>query len=270
MYKFISFNRKILSCEKAFLQAVSSSTLYGTGVFTTVAVYQKRLFQWQRHWQRLVENAEKIGVDLSKFENDKVEELLFSVVKKNKIENARIRLTFFDQSSNEIWDCAPDEQTAILITAAEFRLQNDNLRLTISPFAINSRSPLANVKSCNYIENILVLKEVKSRNFDEAIRFNEKGEIVSAAMANVFWVKNKEIFTPSLETGCLKGTTKSFILENFSVRESKADLIEINDADEIFLTSAGVGIAKAKSFEGKTLGRKITNQIESEFSNFVY
>jgi 4-amino-4-deoxychorismate lyase len=101
------------------------------------------------------------------------------------------------------------------------------------------------VKSCNYLENILSLEDAKDRGFDEAIRLNEKGEIVSACLANLFWKKDVAIFTPSLETGCLKGTTRGFILENFTVEERKAELIELEKADEIFLTSAGIGVIKA-------------------------
>jgi branched-subunit amino acid aminotransferase/4-amino-4-deoxychorismate lyase len=64
-------------------------------------------------------------------------------------------------------------------------------------------------------------------------------------LANLFWKKGDKIFTPSLETGCLKGTTREFVLENFMVEERKAKLIELEKADEIFLTSAGIEVVKA-------------------------
>ncbi len=102
------------------------------------------------------------------------------------------------------------------------------------------------MKSCNYLENILALEDAKAKNFDETVRLNEKGEIVSACMANIFWKKNGAIYTPSLETGCLNGTTREFILENFKVAETKAQLKALKKADEIFLTSAGIGVVNCK------------------------
>jgi branched-subunit amino acid aminotransferase/4-amino-4-deoxychorismate lyase len=108
---------------------------------------------------------------------------------------------------------------------------------------------LTGVKSCNYLENILALEEAKKRGFDEVVRINEKNEIVSAAMANIFWTKDGRIFTPAIETGCLKGTTREFILENFPVCEKTAFIAELAEADEIFLTSAGIGICPA-NYEG--------------------
>jgi branched-subunit amino acid aminotransferase/4-amino-4-deoxychorismate lyase len=119
------------------------------------------------------------------------------------------------------------------------------LRLTVSPFLVNSTSPLAGVKSCNYLENLLSLEEAERRGFDEAIRLNEKQEIVSAGAANVFWIKNKKIHTPALETGCLAGTTREFLSENIAVHEVKSRLNEIIEADEVFLTSAGIGVCPA-------------------------
>ena len=95
------------------------------------------------------------------------------------------------------------------------------MTLTVSPYRINSKSPLAGVKSCNYLENILAWEAAKAHGFDEAIRLNEKGEIASACLANVFWKKNGEIFTPPLETGCLKGTTRGYVLENLAAAEKK-------------------------------------------------
>ena len=130
------------------------------------------------------------------------------------------------------------------MTTGDLREVPDKLRLTVSPFLVNSTSPLAGIKSCNYLENILALEEAKKRGFDEAVRLNERGEIVAACLANIFWRKNEQLFTPSLATGCLAGTTREFVLENETGFETKAGLEVLKNADEIFLTSAGLGICK--------------------------
>jgi branched-subunit amino acid aminotransferase/4-amino-4-deoxychorismate lyase len=95
------------------------------------------------------------------------------------------------------------------------------------------------------MENLLALEEARRNGFDEAVRLNESGEIVSASTANIFWVNDEEIFTPALETGCLNGTTREFLMDNFAVQEKKAPIGELLEAREIFLTSAGIGIRRA-------------------------
>ncbi|MBA3631809.1 MAG: aminotransferase class IV [Acidobacteria bacterium] len=249
MHKFVSFNQQIISAKDAFLSAISSTALYGKGIFTTLAIYRSKPFLWEKHWERLTENAKKLGIDFTGFSEKNVKNSLLEIISKNKIINARARITFFDESANNIWAFETNKKTSFLITTADFRPAVKNLRLTVSPFRINSTSLLANVKSCNYLENILALEGAKAKDYDEAVRLNERGEIVSACLANIFWVKNNKIFTPSLETGCLKGTTRDFILENFMVEERKAGLAELNKVEDVFLTSAGFGIRKVANLE---------------------
>ncbi len=266
MHKFVSFNHRITLAENAFLPAISSAAFYGKGVFTTVAIYNSKSFLWEKHWQRLNTNAKKIGVDLSEFTSETVEKSLSEIIEKNKIANARARITFFDQSPNKIWQIESKRRTDFLIVTADFRGVSENFCLTVSPFRVNSTSPLTGVKSCNYLENILVLEDAKAKGFDEAVRLNEREEVVSVSTANIFWIKNREIFTPNLETGCLNGTTRNFLLESFSVKETKANLAEIKNADEVFLTSAGIGVAKVKSIDEQILKGEIANQIQIKFS----
>ena len=90
--------------------------------------------------------------------------------------------------------------------------------------------------------------------FDEAIRLNEKDEITAACMANIFWIIDDRIYTPSLETGCLKGTTREFVLENLECLEVKENVKVLERADAIFLTSAGIGIAEIAEIDGCKLG----------------
>jgi len=98
-------------------------------------------------------------------------------------------------------------------------------------------------------------EEGKRRGFDEAIRLNERGEIASACMANVFWLKEERLYTPSLKTGCLAGTTREFVLEDLECIEVEAGVETLDQVDAIFLTSAGLGVAQAANFEGKELRR---------------
>ena len=226
---------------------------------------------WEKHWTRLTKNAETIGIDLNEFSEESVKNSLLEIISENKITNARVRLTFFDESASEIWSFETDKKTSFLITTGDLQTISKKNRLTISPFRVNSTSPLVGVKSCNYLENILALEDAKAQNFDEAIRLNERGEVVSACLANIFWIKDEKIFTPELKTGCLKGTTRSLIVENFPVKETKAKLAELNDAETVFLTSSGLGILKIADIETVKLKQssKIFHQIKKFFDNFT-
>ena len=238
------------------IAGVSDSVLYGKGIFTTVGIHNGRPFLWEKHWRRLAENADRLGIDLSIFNQDSVAASLMALLKANKVEAGRARICFLDESSTGIWKLDSKKLAKLFILTAGPRRTATAPKVTLSPYSINSASPLAGTKSINYIENLLALREARSRGFDEAIRVNEKGYLASACMANIFWLRDGMLFTPSLRTGCLPGTTREFVLGNLPCREVESDPDEIRQADEIFLTSAGIGVVGASEFDGRRLANR--------------
>ena len=86
---------------------------------------------------------------------------------------------------------------------------------------------------------------------------NEKGEIASASMANVFWVKEGKLRTPARECGCRAGTVRRWVLERSGqkVEEGRWKKEELDGAEEIFLTNARIGIQPVVLWHGKKLVR---------------
>lgn len=267
-HRFVAFNRQILRAENASIPAASAAALYGSGVFTTVAVSNAQPFLWEKHWRRLTANAETLGIDLSEFDEKTIKNALIELIEKNKFTNGRARITFFDESASGIWHFESNKKTGFLIMTADLKPAPENLRLTVSPFRVNTASPLASVKSCNYTEKILALDEAKTRGFNEAVQLNERGAIATACFANVFWLEQEKLFTPPLAAGCLAGTTREFFLDEIKKNgklecfEVESDLEVLRSADAIFLTSAGLNIARVAEFDGRVYEREHTGASE--------
>jgi branched-subunit amino acid aminotransferase/4-amino-4-deoxychorismate lyase len=126
--------------------------------------------------------------------------------------------------------------------------------LAISPYRINTSSPTVGIKTLNYLDYVLAWEEAHSRDFDEALLLNERGEIVSATKANIFWVRNGTIHTPALATGALAGITRQTVIEMANqkyipVVEGSYEISDLVDAEEIFITSSSVGIAQVTTFD---------------------
>lgn len=268
MHTFVSFNNQIIRAEDASISAAASAAIYGKGVFTTLGVQHGQPFLWEKHWRRLNENAEKLEIDLAAFDEKIMKNALAEITKVNNLTNGRARITFFDESPSRIWNFASGKKTSFLITTADAKPISENLRLTVSPFRVNSASPLAGVKSCNYLEKILALSESKKRGFNEAVQLNERGTIVSACMANIFWLSDEKLYTPPLVAGCLAGTTREFLMEEmkkagkFECSELETGLRFLRNADAIFLTSAGLNIVQVAEFDGRVYNRKYSEITE--------
>jgi branched-subunit amino acid aminotransferase/4-amino-4-deoxychorismate lyase len=247
----------MLDSARARLPANTSAALHGRGVFTTLAVYAGRPFLWREHWTRLVEHAARAGVDLANVEEERVSASLSRLLAANEVERGRARITLMARAVRGLWKTASADglSTDVLITtgaAAPFSEQG--LALTVSPYRTNTLSPLAGIKSVNFLEQILAWEEARARDFDEAVRLNERGEIVSATLANLFWVKEGTLHTPALSTGALTGTTRARLLdlaEEMAVPfvEGVYDLADLGGADEIFITSAVLGVRLVTSFD---------------------
>lgn len=253
MHEFISFNGKIVAAEKAQIPAVSSAAMYGKGVFTTVAIHDGQPFLWDRHWARVFGDAAKLGLQMWEFQPDGVADSLAALIKKNEVSDGRARVTFYNEMGGGAWASDTGRMTSLLIVTGDPHEREGNLSIGISPHLVNSRSPLAGVKSCSYLENLLSLDEAVGRGLDEAVRLNEKGHITSACMANIFWRKSGALFTPALSTGCLAGTTRGYVMEKLGTREVEAGIDELNAAEGIFLTSAGLGIAEVEEIDGRKM-----------------
>jgi len=85
---------------------------------------------------------------------------------------------------------------------------------------------------------------------------NEKGELASVAMGNLFWVKGGKLRTPAGECGCRGGVVRRWIVERSGreVEEGRWGKEELDGAEEIFLTNARIGITSVRSWRGKRLG----------------
>lgn len=231
----------------------SSASLYGKGFFTTIAINEGVPLLWEKHWRRLSHDALRLKIDLSEHTEESSLKTLLEKLTAGGLGDGRARLTFYDNTPNAIWPDGPCGGIVLEVITGERRSVPEEFRLTVSKYAVNTRSPLVGVKSCNYLAETMALDEAKGRGFHEAVRLNERGRITGGCMSNIFWLSGEKLYTAALSTGCLAGTTREYVLENMECIEVEADASELASADAIFLTSAGLGVVRVSEFEGRKL-----------------
>ena len=257
MHPVIYLNRTMVAATKARVAPVSSAMLYGRGVFTTIAIYQGSPFLWPEHWQRLLDHAGRLSIDCSGCTEDGVGDALQKLIAVNRVSDGRARVILLARSGRDFWKTKTPgaKKTDLLIMTGEPQhVPAAGLTLAVSPYRLNTFSPLAGIRSLNYLEQVLSWEEAQAREFDEAIMLNERGEIASATMANIFWVKDGTVYTPALSTGAIAGITRGAVLGLaerlfIPVVEGVYELTDLTEADEIFLTSANLGVAIVTTFD---------------------
>lgn len=257
MHPVIYLNKSMVEATKARVAPVSSAMLYGRGVFTTLAIYNSEPFLWSKHWQRLTSHAQKLAVDYTGCTEKGVGDALRKLIAVNQVKEGRARVIMLARSGRDFWKMKTPgtKKTDLLIMTGESQKVSANgLSLAVSPYRVNTVSPLSGVKSLNYLDHVLSWEEAQSRDFDEAVVLNERGEIVSATTANLFWAKDGTIHTPTLSTGALAGITRECVIEIANkhfipLLEGIYEITDLTDADEIFLTSSSLGVAPVTTFD---------------------
>jgi len=247
----------MVEATKARVAPVSSAMLYGRGVFTTVAVHKEKPFLWSRHWERLSAHAARLTIDLTGLTEKNVGEALQKLIAVNRVTQGRGRVIFLARSGPEVWKAkvpGTRKTDVLIMTGDPQQVSPHGLSLAVSPYRLNTFSPLSGIKTLNYLDHRLAWEEACSRDFDEALMLNERGEIASAAKANLFWVKNGTVHTPTLSTGAMSGITRACIIELAAKHfiplvEGVYEITDLTDADEIFLTSAALGLAPVTTFD---------------------
>ncbi len=87
----------------------------------------------------------------------------------------------------------------------------------------------------------------QKKGLDEVLLLSPQGTVVEATAYNVFALKGQVLLTPELKSGCVEGVMRSTVMEYASelgchVEEDAFPLRVLEEADEIFLTNAVVGI----------------------------
>ena len=260
MHAIIYLNKSMVDAAKARVAPVSSAMLYGRGVFTTVAIHDGRPFLWPRHWERLTEHAKKLDISCSDLNVADVGAALKKLISVNRVSAGRARVILLARSSQHVWKAnppGPRKTDLLIMTSDAQKLPRAGMTLAVSPYRFNTLSPLAGIKSLNYLDHVLSWEEAHARDFDEAVMLNERGEIVSATMSNIFWVKGGTVHTPTLSTGALAGITRACVIELASKHfiplvEGVYEMQDLTEADEIFLTSASLGVAIVTTFDFRT------------------
>lgn len=141
------------------------------------------------------------------------------------------------------------------------------LALSVSLVRVGSHNWDARFKTVSYLNHVQALKMAST---PEVILLNERGEVASAARANLFWRRGDRLFTPAHETGCRQGVVRGFVLQRREVEVGDFSLDDLLAADEIFLTNSMKGIVSVDAVEEDTRHEfSCANALRIEYANAI-
>ncbi|MGV8906935.1 MAG: aminotransferase class IV [Acetobacterium sp.] len=210
--------------------------MYGYGVFETINVHDNQVIFFAEHMERLKSSSVLIGLKCE-FNDAQILADCHKMIEKNNLSCGALRITH----------SKGNKKNHLIITARENhygeKIFQRGVSLNISDYKRNEKSLLVSVKSNNYLENLLILNKSINKGFNESIFFNSKEFLAEGCISNIFFVKNKKVYTPAKDNGLLPGIVRNKVIELLKAEKipfeegyyNKALLL---DADEIFITNS--------------------------------
>ncbi|WP_024279397.1 aminodeoxychorismate lyase [Xanthobacter sp. 126] len=221
----------------------------GDGLFETLRVKGGRVQRIEAHLARLAAGAGVLGMPLPSLD---LAEALAQTADANGLSDGVLRLTLTRGTGPRGVLPPAEPKPTLVITAAPLSPPLPAARLVIAQGTRrNDRSPLAQVKSLNYLDGILARQEASRRGADDAILLNTRDGVAETSIANLFVVIDGVLVTPPLSEGVLPGVMRAEVIAA-GARERPLTVEDLASAEEILLTSA-LGIRSVASLEGRPL-----------------
>ena len=275
---------KLVDEADAKISVFDHGLLYGDGVFEGIRVYDGRIFEFEAHLRRLYESAKAIRLTIP-MKKERLAKAVETTVAANKVSNGYIRLVVTRGVGTLGLNPFTCETPMIFIIADKIQLYPEELyekgMKVISATTVRNH-PLAippQVKSLNYLNNILAKIEALNRGVPEAIMYNHEGYVAEATVDNVFIVRKRVIYTPPVEAGGLEGITREVVInlakkEGIEVIEKNLTRFDLYISDEVFLTGTAAEVIGIVEIDGRVIGDgspgPLTKQLRDKFFRYAH
>jgi branched-chain amino acid aminotransferase len=270
MKNYFNHNGKIFEVLHPALSVSNHSYRYGDGLFETMKIINGKINLIAFHFERLFYSMQVLGFRVPVlFTEKKIAEEIYQLAEKNNCTQlARVRLTVC-RGEGGINDCDDKLQYTIECIPADEninRLNENGFIIDIYPDAVKGCDKLSNLKSTSYLQYVMAARFAKENKLNDALVLNQHGRICETSIANIFWIKDKVVYTPPLSEGCVAGTMRKYLLKNIPfidiiVLEANCGIEDLMNADEVFLTNAVYGMRWVKEFRNKQYAFNLSNII---------
>jgi branched-chain amino acid aminotransferase len=261
----VYINGKYYEKSQAKISVFDHGLLYGDGVFEGIRSYNRLVFKLKEHIERLFESAKSIMLEIP-LTKEEVMKAVIGTLKQNKLKDAYIRLVVTRGEGDLGLDprkCA-GSATVIIITDKIVlypdELYREGLKIITVPTIRNLPEALnPQIKSLNYLNNILAKIEAVNAGFDEAVMLDSLGYVAECTGDNIFIVKHNHLYTPPQCMGTLRGITRDSVLEiarknRIPAHEHVITRHEVYISDECFLTGTAAEIIPVVAVDGRRIG----------------
>lgn len=260
----VYINGEFVDKQDAKISVFDHGLLYGDGIFEGIRCYAGNVFKLKEHIVRLYNSAKGIRMAIP-MTPDEMIKAVQETLKVNGLVDAYIRLVVTRGEGDLGLDPDLCKRPTIIIIADKIALYpksyyDQGLKIISVPTPrVPNECVNPQIKSLNYLNNILAKIEGKSAGVLEVMMLNTHGQVCECSADNIFMVKKGAVYTPPVSAGILKGITRDTVIEiarelGHEVHEVNLSRYDFYTSDEAFLTGSGAEIIGLVEIDGRQIG----------------
>jgi branched-chain amino acid aminotransferase len=288
--RMANVNGEITPLEEARISILDRGFLYGDSVYEVFRTYGGVPLFCHEHFDRMENSARLIAMTIAQSRDEILSEMRRTAAAANVPQSQDIYVRWHVTRGTGALDLVPtaDLRSSFVIILKEVPKWNPEffvrgMRLAVTRVRRNPVEALSpDIKSGNYLNNILGVAEAVRIGADDCLMLNPAGIVTEASNSNVFFVIDGQLVTPSVESGVLRGITKGAIARmssahGFALRDRRLPADEVLKATECFVTSAtrevmpvvGVRLESGAWREFPPGGGEVTRLVAKAYKEFV-
>ena len=237
----VFYNSEFINEEEIVVKISNRAFNYGDSFFETIKIINTKPFNFSAHYVRFISACK-----ILKLENNETESSLLSLlnklIEKNKIVNGSAKIHVTRAGEGKYLPFSQSIEILISLNKGSAFAINTPISLCIFSDEQKTKGKISNIKSVNALVSVLGAIHAQENGFDNAILKNTDGNLIETTNANLFIIKQGVLYTPPLTEGCLNGTMRKWVLEQVNVVEKSLTLLDVKEADEVFITNAISGM----------------------------
>lgn len=219
----VFLNNRLVAAEEAFLSPGNRAFAYGDGIFETMIVRRGTCNLLPYHFKRLQKGAKLLKLKLP-FDEKELESFIWQLASKARHLVLRMRLQLWRREGGLY--TPTQHESDFLLTASPFERPNRTKeKVGIARNVKLAHSAWSGLKTMSALPYVLAGLERKERQLDDLILTDSQGHVAECISANLFWFKNGNWYTPKLESGCIAGVMRAYLLDQ--MRQKQIPLKEV-------------------------------------------
>ncbi|MEX2605421.1 MAG: aminotransferase class IV [Gracilimonas sp.] len=249
---YIILNGMLIQESEARISPLNRGLMYGDGCFETFRSYAGKFLGWELHFERLSDGLDYLEIQ-APFSSTELKSQVLQVLEKNDLTEKEAMIRFQCWRVGERGYATSSRKMNWLIQSSEIQSKKTPLRLLLAKtrcipsVALDRKYKLSN--GLNYIK---AAQEAMNAGCDDSLMLTINNKISETTVANLFWIKEGKIFTPSVKCDLLPGVTRELVIQvmnraDIELEVGEFEWSDLKQAETLFCTNSLIEILEVAS-----------------------